>query len=132
MSPQRKKVTKRSEPLFDEDDARNIYERLDAMERSLSAFNELMSSFVVKNKDGYVLRAAAIGTPAAALNGRVGLAAKRSGWELDEWRAKFGDRTSRLNAEEMATLCNDQQRFAAANHKQRAKKMNPRRKKKST
>lgn len=124
MNAARKKATARKTPPTREhplthEEAVDIYGRLEAMERAMTSF---MEQFVEVTDEGPLLRARTIGTPAAAKRGRIGLAAKRSGWSMDEWEAKFGDRTRRLNEEEMARHNSPEQNRLAALHKERPAK----------
>lgn len=124
MNAARKKATARKTPPTREhplthEEAVDIYGRLEAMERAMTTF---MEQFVEQTPDGPLLRAKTIGTPAAAKRGRIGLAAKRSGWTMEEWEAQFGDRTSRLSKEEMARYNSDEQNRLAALHKERPAK----------
>lgn len=101
------------------EEAVDIYERLQAMESSLQKF---MDTFVEQTPEGPILKVMSAGSRATAKKGRVGLAAKRSGWTYDEWTAKFGDRTSRLSKEEMAVHNSAEQNRLEALHKERPAK----------
>jgi len=101
------------------EEAVDIYERLHAMESSLQKF---MDTFVEQTDEGPILKVASKGTRATAKKGRVGLAAKRSGWDYDDWTAKFGDRQSRLSKEEMAIHNSPEQNRLEALHKERPAK----------
>jgi len=101
------------------EEAVDIYSRLHAMEKSLQDFMDL---FVERTDEGPILKVASKGTRATAKKGRVGLAAKRSGWTYDDWTAKFGDRTSRLTKPEMAIHNSAEQNRLEALHKERPAK----------
>lgn len=103
------------------DEAVDIYNRLQAMESSLQKF---MDTFVEQTPEGPILRVMSAGNRATAKKGRVGLAAKRSGWTYEDWLAKFGERTSRLTREEMALYNNSEQNRMEALHKERPAKVN--------
>ena len=115
-----KKVTKPDDLTgMTHEEAVDIYERLQAMENSLQKF---MDTFVEQTPEGPILRVMSAGNRATAKKGRVGLAAKRSGWTYEDWTAKFGDRTSRLTKQEMAVHNSAEQNRLEALHKERPAK----------
>jgi len=141
MAATRKRATKKVSKPDDlagmtHEEAVDIYSRLQAMERSMQTFfdtfveqtedgpklkpiQEFMDTFVEQTDEGPILRVMSKGTRATAKKGRVGLAAKRSGWTYEDWTAKFGDRQSRLSKEEMAIHNSAEQNRLEALHKER-------------